>query len=176
MRTRVLLALALALAACSAAATTLVPRSLRVLSREADQVFAGRVLSASASWIDGAIWTTYELEVTDWIKEGRGGAPARTSVRQLGGQVGEERMVAIGIPQFAIGEELVLFTKDYGAGWQSVHNHSQGALAVRRSRGQGGQERRLLPAAGGSFPEETALTDVDDLRMRVRRHAEARRP
>jgi hypothetical protein len=124
------------------------------MASEADRVVHARVLSGAAAWdAEGRIWTTYELEVIDPVK-GAGLRPGdQTEIRQIGGTVGDVTCTAPGIPHFEAGEEAVLFTKDYGAGWQSVHNAWQGRLRVERP----------APAPGGLGPARPSLPDAPTL-------------
>jgi hypothetical protein len=158
------------LVAPRARATTIQARSMKQMSLEADQVLVGEVVSAQAAWEDGTIWTTYDLRVVDWVKPGRGGKTAHALVKQLGGVVGDEGMLAEGVPQFQPGDEVMLFTKDYGGGWQSVHNCWQGALKVTH-RKAGARDERVVEGLTDTFPEEAAATTLAEIETRVRRHA-----
>jgi len=165
------LALVVALAWCtSAGATTLRLRTLEALVAESDQVVDARVVASHAEQqgSDGPIYTVYELESLDWLRPGPLGRPARFVVRQPGGTVGELTMVASGAAHFQLGERVLLFTKDYGAGFQQVSNLTQGALRVESTGAVAGgavAAPRVRPCAPfpGGVPDDLAA-----LKQRVR--------
>lgn len=166
MRRLVLVSL-LACAASSASATTIVLRTLPQIVAEADQVLQGRVVEARAVAEDAVIFTVYAIETSDWMKEGRAGRASRVEIRQPGGTVDGVTMTVIGAAHFRVGDELVLFTKDYGGqGHQQVANLMQGSLPVAADAGiSAGGPRRVPGIAGfpGGGPQ-----DLDALKARIR--------
>jgi hypothetical protein len=127
------LALIAALAWCSTAqGTTLRLRSLEALVAESDQIAEVRVVASHAEQEgpEAPIFTVYEVESLDWLRAGPLGRPARFVVRQPGGTVGDLTMVASGAAHFRVGERVLLFTTDYGTGFQQVSNLAQGAVRI----------------------------------------------
>ncbi len=168
-RNSLLLAAVVALIVPAVPATSLQPRTLPELVREADQVVHGRVISARAVPDDTRIFTEYVVEVRAWAKT-PGAEPSTITIRQPGGTWGDVTMTVVGAAHFAPGQELVLFTRDYGGrGHQQVVNLQQGALAVlpAASLAPGAPPGRTVPQAArlpGGGPE-----DLDTLLSLVRR-------
>ena len=78
------------------------------LSRAADRIVAGSVVSIdSEEAADGLIYSTVTLEVERALPAGLDGSAY--SFRMVGGEVGAKRLSISGFPQFAVGERIVLF-------------------------------------------------------------------
>jgi hypothetical protein len=176
MRRLLLAALAAAALPFAAAATTIQLKDLPEMVSDAEQALQGRVLSARAVEQGTIIVTEYEIEVADWLKPGRSGRPRTITIIQPGGTVGDVTMTVEGAAHFSPGDELILFTRDYGGqGRQQVVNLMQGALPVvteRPAPGSSAPPRRRLPHASG-FPGG-APEDLDAFKARVRELAAAR--
>ena len=181
MRRLLLAALAAAALPLSAAATTIQLQDLSELVSGAEAVVQGRVLSAQAVEQGTIIVTEYQVEVSDWLKPGPQGSPRTIVIRQPGGTVGDVTMTVVGAAHFAVGEELILFTRDYGGlGHQQVENLSQGALwiatePVPPGARSAGPPRKSLPQAAG-FPRGGAPADLEAFKARVRELVAARTP
>lgn len=171
---RPLLAAVLAFAAAlapEAGATTIQLRSLPEMVSHADHVVQGRVINARAVEDHrGQIYTEYQIEVSDWLKAGQAEPQRSLVIRQLGGIIGDRGVYAEGIAHFQVGQEVLLFTKDYGGnGHVQVANASQGALLVAEddAPGRSGQApgRRLRGASSfvGGAPES-----LDEFKAAVR--------
>src|SRR5689334_3956691 len=84
------------------------PLSIETLTRQAEVVLHGRVLSKTCQQdIAGRIYTRVELDVLDVWKGAISGTPF--PVVQGGGLLGERRSVVPGQAEYAVGEEVVLF-------------------------------------------------------------------
>lgn len=113
------------------------PPSLDQMVAGAQVVVQGKVLAGVAARDDkGRIWTTYTIEVQDRLKgetdrtSSTAAAPARLTIRQLGGTIGKITCRATGVAHFTAGDEVLLFTRDFGAGWQSAFREPQGAMRL----------------------------------------------
>ena len=125
---RKLLALASALAVASPAlAAQVLATSVEELARNSEVVVRGRVLSTSARWSEGRIYTYAEIQVATSI---RGAAPARLTAVTPGGVVGEVGQRVDGAALFTPGEEVVLFLGRPERGQYPVADLSQGKFAV----------------------------------------------
>lgn len=142
-------------AACLLAATPVAMASLvralglAELTREADCVVVGDVLSVRAAWDSEHrnIHTTIEIGVHETWK---GAAPTggRVTIRQLGGTVGEIEMTVRGMPTFSGGERALLFLRR-----SQVAGMAQGK---RNLRWEGSAKRWLVDAANHA---ETVTVD-----------------
>lgn len=120
----------------SSFATVVVPRTVDQMTAEAKTVVLGLVLSRESRWDDARrrIHTFTEVRVTEtWAGE----APGRLVIRTLGGEVGSIGMKVSGMPQFQVGEEVVLFlaADAMDAERFQVMGLAQGKFHVDRSRG-----------------------------------------
>jgi len=170
---RLLALIVLAALALPARGTIYIRKSLAEMVGEADRVVQGRVLSKDSAWEGGVIWTTYVIQVLEHLKGEAPGrpAPAQVTVRQPGGSVGEIGQVAVGIPHFAVGEELIVFTRDFGAGWQTVLNGPQGHLTIQTSvsRLATGEEKLVKSIARlRALYDGVESEDLDAFKARVR--------
>lgn len=161
-----------AIAAESTAATYAV-RSLDWMCDHADQIVEARVLSSSAAYeFEGKqIWTTYVLEVLDTMKSPQADAPKKIEIKQVGGIVGDLGLSAPGIPHFGVGEQLLLFTKDYGAQWQSVSNGPQGCYRLKTkvsTRPDGTAETKMQAPGARNFFPEVGSDDLDSFKTKIR--------
>lgn len=120
----------------SASGTTLKRMSVGEMSRAAQAIVRARCVSSTARWDVGEIWTFTTLDVEETWK---GTAPARITVRLLGGNVGTLTSTVSGIPHFAPGEQLVLFLERTPAGDFSIVSWVQGTFRIGL-RGTAGEE------------------------------------
>jgi len=113
---------------------------LAELTREADQVVVGDVLSVRAAWDSEHrnIHTTIEIGVRE-IWKGAPPSGGRVTIRQLGGTVGEIEMTVLGMPTFSEGERALLFLRR-----SQVAGMAQGK---RNLRWEGSGKRWLADAA-----------------------------
>lgn len=142
------------------------PGDLAQFCRRADFILHGRVVAQSSLRDDGLIWTSYTLQVTEPLK-----SPGRAEIktfqfRQLGGRVGELRQLATGAVYFNRDDEVILFTRDYGNGFQSVAEGERGCMRVRSIKSNK-QKRQIVPEAIRLAPGEAAI-DLDRLKQQLR--------
>ena len=128
-RLLVVAVIALAFATAALRATVLVPIEFRQLVSSAAVIVHGHVVDASAGWTDGrrTIETEVIVRADEYLK---GNLGARVSIRLPGGQIGRYRTVFVGAPQFAAGDEVVLFLKTREGGLPYIVGLSQGAYRV----------------------------------------------
>ncbi len=125
-----ILALLLLLPASRAAGSTVVAMSLEQMSDRAQTIFLGRVTGTRADWNAERtrIYTYVTLDVSRYLK---GGGDSRVeTVRVLGGQVGPYLASVPGSPQFAVGEEVLLFCAGGGARIPTVLGLSLGKFTI----------------------------------------------
>ena len=96
-------------------------------------------------------------------------------VRQIGGTIGDETLLAVGYPYFHTGEEVFLFLSHDGIA-QRVLNAWQGAVRIpaQAELAAGGAEP-LIPELGAQFPDAGART-LADLKLAVQAALEGGRP
>jgi hypothetical protein len=162
MAHRALLALALAaasftVAATPAAATIVKSLSLDEMARTADVIVQGRVERRTSSWEERRIYTVSEIRVEESLK-----GPARAGevlrVRQLGGEVGGIAQTIAGNAKLAEGEEVILFLdRDEEKGVHYVVGMAQGKYAIDRKGPQPTVVRTL---------DGLAMAEVDQGRVR----------
>lgn len=123
-----LVALAAALAvACPALAAQAVAASVEDLTRSSDLVVRGRVVSTTARWSEGRIYTHAEIQVATTL---RGKAQGRVTVVTPGGVVDDLGQRVDGAATFTKGEEVVLFLGRPDGGRYRVIGLGQGKFAV----------------------------------------------
>jgi hypothetical protein len=116
-------------AAATLQGTVLLPIEFRELVTSAPVIVHGRVTDVRAALVDGrrAVETYVTLEALDYMK---GDLGTHVTFRVPGGQIGRYRTIFIGAPQFAEGNEVVLFLKAERASLPSIIGLSQGAFRV----------------------------------------------
>jgi hypothetical protein len=121
------LLLALAL---PARGSTFVAMSQEELVERAGAVVTGRVVEVNSYWNpEGtAILTEAVIEVQDSLL---GQVPSHVRVRTFGGQVGNQKLVALGFPTFEAGEKLLLFLTPRQDGAHKVLGYQQGQFRIR---------------------------------------------
>lgn len=131
LRNAIVLASALCAAAASTArASVILPADVEELTRRAEHIVRGTVLSSAASWSpDGKqIHTVTRIAVDRALK---GSGPAVVEVRTPGGVVGDLAQKALGAPEFTPGEQVILFLRRHGgSGRYGVEGFSQGKFTI----------------------------------------------
>lgn len=162
---RLLLLLALALAA-PAAATTFVAATVEEMARVSEVVVRGRVVATSARAIGGRrIVTDVDVEVANAWK----GAPERT-VRIVvpGGSLGWIALRVEGAPTFSPGEEVVVFLGRAGRAWR-VAGQALGKYRVVGEEARPAlRDARVLPRALTKGERSVGAMPVAELERRVR--------
>src|SRR5262249_4977159 len=90
-----------------ARASQLIPRTLPALAASSDLIFVGRCESVTPHWNADhtLILTANRFRVTRALK---GDPGAAITLEELGGTVGDRRLDVPDIPQFTVGEEVLL--------------------------------------------------------------------
>ncbi|MGC6417124.1 MAG: hypothetical protein ACON3Z_08390 [Bradymonadia bacterium] len=118
----------------TATATVVEPLDLATLAAESSHVVHGRVghvYTVPERGPRGEIYTQAEISVVQYII---GDGPSQLVVQQLGGQLGEWRMVLSGNAEFRPGAEVVVFLDaDPERGLHYVVGLAQGLFTVDRS-------------------------------------------
>jgi len=129
-------------------ATTVVPPSFAELVNGSDYIVHAVVRDVRAEKRDrnGAprIVTLVELEVREVVA---GEPPATVVLELLGGSVGRETMTVTGQPQFAVGDEDILFVKGNGRSLSPLYAMMFGRYPVRTDAVTG---RRWVARENGS--------------------------
>jgi hypothetical protein len=94
-------------------ATVIVPLEFRELVAAAPVIVHGRVTDVRAEWMDGRrrVETIVTLHAVEYLK---GPATDDLTFKVPGGQIGRYRTIMIGAPEFAQGDEVVLFLNAVG--------------------------------------------------------------
>ncbi|MGH9308473.1 MAG: hypothetical protein ACRD1U_03820 [Vicinamibacterales bacterium] len=111
-------------------ATVIVPAEFREIVNGSDIIAYGRVIETTVQMSDDRkrVDTLVTMQVGTYLK----GGPGDTIVfRVPGGQVGRFRNVTVGAPQFAVGEEAVVFLHSRTADRPFVFGLNQGVFRVR---------------------------------------------
>jgi len=161
-------ALVAVLAAGPAAALVLLPADLATLAREADAIAHGRVIRVEPRRVPGR--RAVERVVVFAVERAVKGEPgSRLSVVVPGGEVPPYRTVLIGAPEFAEGDEAVLFVAGAATSRPHVVGLSQGVFRVVADPSSG--RRVVIPPAVGGAPPRGGPQPV--VRGDPRRRAEA---
>ena len=118
-------------------ATTVLPISLERMSKKAELIFYGTVISneVKVDEVSGHVATFTTFDVIDVIK---GNVGDIHTIKQIGGQLpGSKIMYKIhGVPQFTVGEKAVVFMpQESQLGFASPLGLSQGRFVVRERNG-----------------------------------------
>ena len=107
------LAVVILTASVPANAATVEAMTLEEMAQRADFIFVGRAVDSRADWNvqRTRIYTYTTFQVERFIKGGTGGGSGEEQVtlRLWGGELGPMRSIVPGTPQFAPGEEVLLF-------------------------------------------------------------------
>jgi len=115
---------------CIAAQATLVPAlSLEGLVDQSEIIVHGRVTSSWAAWDSGHkyIWTHYQIEVLDPV---RGNPGASVVASEPGGSLDGVTMRISGAPDYAVGEEAIVFLYRTPIGYLRDTGYGQGKYTV----------------------------------------------
>jgi hypothetical protein len=128
-----LLPIACGMTARSASATVLLPADFTTVVAESVTIVHGRVVDVSSGLI-GPRRTIESLVTVQVIESLKGASTADTTVtfRIPNGQVGRYRRVLIGAPEFARGEEVVVFLQGQTPAIPTLYGLSQGVYRVVR--------------------------------------------
>jgi hypothetical protein len=127
---RSIFAACLALLLALSVGATIVPRmSFEQIVGGSDTIVHGSVVKTWSAW--GAehriIWTHYEIKVSESLK---GTAGVRVVVSEPGGEVAGVAMQVAGVPQYSVGDEVVVFTTVTPIGLSRTSGWGQGKFQV----------------------------------------------
>lgn len=140
--------MALILAWTVPAGATLVPEvGFETLVAESEAIVHGSVVRSWTAWDEQrtAIWTHYEIRVADWLKGSRG---ATIRISEPGGSLDGLHTRVVGAPQYAVGEEVVVFADETPIGYLRTCGWSQGKFAI--SSGGDAGRKMVATTAGGA--------------------------
>ena len=112
-------------------ATTVIPASLEEIVEGSQLIVHGRVIDVQARTTADrrSIFSLVTVAVDEAVK----GSPGRAvTFRVPGGQIGRYRRVIVGAPEFATGDEVVVFLRGGGAAVPTLFGLGQGVYKVER--------------------------------------------
>jgi hypothetical protein len=133
--------------ASAASATTIVPADFGQMARESDVIVRGTVVNVQSQMTGPrrSIESLITLSVTETMK----GTPGTQAMfRVPGGRVGRLRRVMAGAPEFAIGDEVILFLKGRAPALATPYGLSQGVYRISRAAGAPVVTPAVATAAG----------------------------
>lgn len=148
-------------AAATASATTLLHMSLSKMSQTAAVIVRARCAGNSTGWDAGEIWTFTSFDTEEaWS----GSAPARFTVRLLGGRVGNLTSSVSGVPRFSSGEDVILFLETTPRGDFSVVGWEEGTFRIRLDPRTGEASVTQDTASLATFDAATRQFQVEGIR------------
>jgi hypothetical protein len=133
-------ALAVALFASVAQATSVVPPSFAELVADADAIYRGRVTALQARRVErpdgqGSVIKTFVTLAVERVLKG----PAREEITLefLGGMVGDEQLEVTGMPKFAVGGREFVFVQKNGVQFCPLVALGHGRYRVRHDTASG---------------------------------------
>jgi len=160
--------LGLAVLAAPLFATTVRKMELPQLISVSDHIVQGRVESVQSREEGNRIFTYISVIVDESIK---GDRRPTLLIRQLGGRVGQQISLIAGMPQFRVGEEVILFLKIRQDTAFDVVGMNQGKyqivsnLAVTNLSGVNFVDSKTGLISDGGF---VARTPVETLKAKIR--------
>ena len=156
------------------AATTLERLSMNDLSDQSTVVVVGKVLNGGGELKDGAVYTHYQLSVSDVWK---GSAGSQLDVYVPGGTASGFRQLVPGAPVLTVGSEYVVFLWVGRSGRAQIMGLSQGLFAIaadsastaKYAERPGVKEMMVDPLTGRPVTDETVRMKAADLKALVRK-------
>ena len=131
--TLVLCVLSLGAVASTASATIVLPADLAAIVEGSQTIARGRVIELRSEMTAGrrSIHTLVTVAVDEMLK----GSPSRTvTFRVPNGQVGRYKRIVVGAPEFAVGEDVVVFLRGAAPAMPTLFGLNQGVYrAASRS-------------------------------------------
>jgi len=112
-----------------AGATTLLKMSMNDLITQSTSIVRARVTGSRSAAIGQDIYTYYQLQVSDTLKQG---AILPAEVAVAGGVYGNLRQIGIGSPVLTQGQEYVLFLWTGRSGMTQLIGLSQGMFSLKQ--------------------------------------------
>ena len=166
-----------------AEASILIPKDLHQLAREADQIVIGRVTTMKSDWLGKTklIYTHTTIAVDKIVK---GKAMKTVVVSEIGGRVGTRRLSVAGVPQYRVGERVLVFMKKDALGLMRTHGATQGKFRLLRDRGadetlaisDGGHRDVILPFFHKDDISPRGAVELEDFEAKVRELTRRRLP
>lgn len=131
-------------------ATTVVPPTFDALVAEADAVFEGEVVDVRSQTVTNGANEVITTQVSFRVAKTHKGNPGPVAVLEfLGGTVGNRTFVVDGVPQFAVGDQDILFVNQHERLISPVVGMHYGRFKI--ARGAGGASRRVFGHHGGAL-------------------------
>lgn len=139
-------------ATASVQASVFTRETFESLSRRSEAVVHAKVTDIDSQWNQARsmIFTRVTLQVIDVIQ---GHAGRRIVLRLPGGTVGDDIIKGIGLPEFAPGEEVVVFVARWRDGVPMIAGYSEG---VSRVEPEGNEPKTLR----GGVADGMTVSDV----------------
>jgi hypothetical protein len=169
--------------AASASATVLLPADFTAVVAGSVTIVHGRVSEVRAG-LTGPRRTIESFVTVQVIQALKGSSPADGTVtfRVPNGQVGRYRRVVVGAPEFAAGDEVVIFLRGQAPAIPSLYGLSQGVYRVIHDASAGSLVMPAPVVAQGPGAERVVRGDpvrrplpIDTFVRQVRTIAEGRR-
>ncbi len=154
-------------------ATIIIKKTLTQLAAESERIVEGKVVERTAAYAPGTgiIFTHYRLRIARNLK---GKAVESLVVSEVGGTVGDITQRVAGMPQYALGETVLLMLKKDALGHWRTHGLSQGAFrmnwnpaakdwVIRLDRGLAHVWSKEVPKDLRSATDTVALDDFEDV-------------
>lgn len=149
-------------------AATVEAMSLDEMAQRAAMIFVGHVVGSRADWNTQRtrIYTYVTFEVERFIKGGAGNR--EVTIRLWGGQVGGFTSVVPGTPQFAPGEEVLLFCAGSQARIPTVLGLSLGKFSIKRdSSGEAVLKRDISGLVLANYRTDSRPVGTPPVRYRL---------
>ena len=149
-----------------ASATLMIPLSIPELTRQAEVVVAGTVVSKTCiPGNAGRVVTEIELDVTEVWKGSV--SSSRIRIVQGGGTLGTRRTVASGEASYEVGEEVVAFLVRNDRGEGVTLGLAQGKFAVEQETGTGEKLASNVFHGRKNAPEGSGIARADSGRDKL---------
>lgn len=153
-------------------ATTLARMDLRELARQSAYIARARCVNTTGQSSSRLIWTLSTFVVTEAWK---GNPPSPFTIRLPGGEAAGRRVTVEGAPQFAVGEEVVLFLSTDTGRQMTIVSWAQGTFRIHRNPRTGAMDAvqdtaglQVLDTRSGAWsPGERRQIPLTELRARV---------
>lgn len=142
-------------------ATSLRRMDLPGMARAADRIVHARAVEIRVSW-DAAHRRIVTDTLFDVIASAKGNGPPRLTISLLGGRIDPYEMRAEGMPEFHVGEEVVLLTTPAPGGKHTIVGFSQGVFRIATDERSGARYLLTGEVSGagdgpGSWPARARL-------------------
>lgn len=153
-------------------AATLEKLSEEDLIRKSTEIVEGKVVSTGAIQRGPVVYTTYRVQVKDWLK---GGAAPVVDVAVMGGRYGNTIQNFSGSPVLNEGQEYLLFLWTSRSGLTQVIGLSQGLFQMKMSASgepmvyRAASTEQMLDADGKPVADAPVSMPYRDMVARIRK-------